>query len=116
MARTDITPITIDRVGTGILTETTGDTVNGHSFTNDTDTRTFVYVRNNDGAGSHVITFLVYQTVDGQAVASKALTIPLSATWLTGPWPTAYTQVDGKVYFDVNSTQLRVAVFKLAAQ
>jgi hypothetical protein len=113
MARTDLTPITIDRIGTGVVAETTGDTVNGHSFTNDTDTRSIVFVRNNDGAASHTITFLIPTLVDGQAVASKVLTIALSAVECIGPFPATYTQGDGKVYFDVNSTQLRLVVFHL---
>lgn len=115
MARTDIAVTSLDRTGPALV-EVAGDSVNNHSFTNDADTRAFIHARNADAVATHSITLLIATTVDGQSVASKVVTVAISATQLIGPFPPVYTQADGKVYFNVDSAQLKLAVFHLAAQ
>lgn len=87
--------------------EVTGDTVNGHVANNDGQVE--IIVRNADGAAPHNVTF-AYDAgtkIDGQAVAPRTVSVPLSTTKKFFGFPTAtYGAVLG---ITVDSTQLKLS-------
>lgn len=110
MPRTNITVVEITRDGVA-PTEVAGDATNGNQF--DHGARTFMRVRNADGAAAHIVTIITPGTVDGLAIADRVVSVPASATRYIGPFTNDYRQPDGKVYVDVDSAQLNLAVFRL---
>lgn len=108
MARGTITPqdVSSDGViiaGTGV-SETTGDAVNGHAFTN--DGRVYLQARNS-GASSYDVTIATPGTVDGNAVADKVVSVAAGVTKVIGPFPmSAYNQSDNTVNVDVSNAAL----------
>jgi len=74
-----------------------------------------VLIKNGDGS-DHTVTFVTQQTVDGQAVADKAVVLTAGHTYAIGPFPTG-------IYNDANSlvqmtytavTSVTVKVVKVA--
>jgi glucose/arabinose dehydrogenase len=89
--------------------EVTGDTVNGHVAANDGDVE--IIVRNADGAAAHNVTFVyataLSNTFDGQAVASRTVNIPISATRKFYGFPIA--TYGAALSITVDSTQLKLS-------
>lgn len=110
MARTAVPPTLITRAGVAPAAEVAGDSVNNHSFAN-SNSNVILLVRNADGAGAHTVTIHVTETVDGQAVASRAVSIPLSASRYFGPFPSG--QYGKTVLVDVDSSQLKLTTFQI---
>jgi zona occludens toxin (predicted ATPase) len=110
MPRANITVVEITRAGVA-PTEVAGDVANGHQF--DHGARTFLVARNADAGGAHTVTIITPVTVDSLAVADRQVSVPASATRYIGPFTSDYRQSDGKVYVDVDSAQLNLAVFRL---
>lgn len=99
---------------TGITPTYTGADVAGDEFLND-GRLTFVQFKNTNDA-TRTVTFVTQQTVDGLAVADRAVTIPAtSGDKMVGPFPIlVYNDTDQLVQMTYNAvTNLSVAVFKL---
>lgn len=88
-----------------------GDNVNGNVSPN--DGATFLAVFNADGASTHVLTVQVVSGVDGLTAGPRSYTIPTSAsgTQITGPFPLG--PYGSQLLWNVDSTQLKVAVYSL---
>lgn len=88
MARVDIPVVALDRDGAdGIdpaASEVSGAPATDHSFRN--DGRTILQIRNTI-AGTRVVTIQTPNTVDGNLIADRAITIPASKTAIIGPFP-----------------------------
>lgn len=108
MARTNLPATLITRAGIAPGAEVAGDSVNNHSFDN-TNSNVLLLVRNADGSGAHTVTIHLSQTVDGQAVASRAVSIPLSASRYFGPFPRS--EYGATVLVDVDSSQLKLSTY-----
>jgi hypothetical protein len=110
MPRTNITVVEVTRDGVA-PSEVAGDVTNGNQF--DHSARTFLRARNADGGSAHTVTIQTPGTVDSLAIADRTVSVPASATRYIGPFTNDYRQSDGKVYVDVDSAQLHLAVFRL---
>lgn len=84
MARTVINPSKFARTGTA-LTPVAGDVANGNAVPNDGSTGLVV---KNTGASSRVLTIAITETVDGQSVPARTVTLAAGATVGVGPFPT----------------------------
>lgn len=111
MARVNVPVTQITRAGEAPPAEVNGDATNGHDFTN--DGKTFLLVRNADGTAAHTVTIVTPGTVDGLAIADRAVSIPLSQSRYIGPFPPAVYGVDGRVQADVTSAQLKLSALRL---
>lgn len=91
-----LTPVTLSRAGVNSASGAAATVTVGDTFVN--DGATAFLVKNGSGAS---ITFSVPfgQTVDGQTVPSKSITIPAGETGLMGPFPLGlpYTDASGNV-------------------
>lgn len=109
-----LTPVTTSRAGVsdagGAAASAGGDT-----FTN--DGMTMLLVKN--GSGSAItVTELIGQTIDGQAVTAKTVSVPAGQTMLLGPFPAAiYTDpATGNMAFTYSGvTSLTVKAIKFQA-
>lgn len=101
MARTAVTPVAISSAGAALgfveapdlelsLINSLGDTA---------------LVVQNGSLAPITVTVKIPKTVDGQAVASKVVTVAAGATKVIGPFlRTVYNQADGTVHADVSVT------------
>lgn len=110
MARVDLPVTAVNRAGVAPGAEVAGDATNFHSFVN-TNGNVVLLVRNADGAGAHTVTIHVAQTVDGQAVTSRAVSIPLTSSRYFGPFPVS--EYGSTVLVDVDSTQLKLSTYQV---
>lgn len=112
MARTDLTAQAISRAG--LAPAFAAANVDGHSWAN--NGRQFLYVKNAAGAPI-TVTFPIPVTVDGQAVASKTVSVPATTgERLIGPFPAQYQQADGDVWVDFSAvTSVTVALLSFTA-
>lgn len=102
-----LTAQTIIRSG---LKPTYGSTAsNGDKFENTGNE--FVHIKNTD-TSSHTVTVATSATVDGLAVADRAVAIPASEERMIGPFPTSvYNDSDGFVQLTYSSvTSMTIAV------
>lgn len=85
----------------------------GDSFPN---TEKEVVVITNGDSGAHDVTFVSPQTVDGQAVADKTVTMAAGATYVIGPFPAGtYSDSGGNVSMTYSAvTSVTVKVIKVA--
>lgn len=94
MARTALTVTPITRAGVALGSSAAN--ADGHSVAN--DGKTFVYV-NNGGGAPITVTVLTPGTVDGLAIADRAVTVANATNRLIGPFPKdIYNQADGTVH------------------
>lgn len=110
MARTNVPVTAISRAGIAPAAEVNGDSVNHHSFAN-TNSNVILLVRNADGAGAHTVTISINETVDGQVVTARAVSIPLSASRYFGPFPAGVYGTT--VLLDVDSSQLKLSAYSV---
>lgn len=110
MPRVNIPPTVVTRGGVAAAAEVAGDTVNGHSFPNGNEDVVLI-VRNADGAAPHTVTISFDQVVDGQAVAPRAVAVPLSATRYFGPF--GRSEYGSVVHVDVDSAQLKLVTLEV---
>jgi hypothetical protein len=98
MGRTTVVPQALSRAGITPTYNAATDT-DGDGFSN--DGRTFIQVLNTNGA-TRTLTIAIPVTVDGCAVAGKALTIPATTgNKYIGPFPPdIYNQSNGQVYLN----------------
>lgn len=109
MARTDLTPQNISRSGLGPTFAAAS--VDGHSWAD--NGKQFLYVKN--ASGSPVtVTFPIPVLVDGQAVASKTVSVPATTgERIIGPFTGQYRQSDGDVWVDFSAvTSVTVALLQ----
>lgn len=87
----------------------------GQSFMNDGDMRTFIAVDNSEGAVDTTLTIETYETVEGLAVADRAVVIAAGDMVLVRPGPArTYNQPSGLIYFSLSEvTDVTVAVVKV---
>lgn len=85
MVATPVPVTEITRAGITPPAATTGDTVNGHSVVNDG----YMHLDVSNSAGAPgTLTISYPQTVDGQAITPKAITIPATTNNVRiGPFP-----------------------------
>lgn len=103
MARIVLTPASPARSGVTHPIEQAGDTVNNHVVAN--TGRTIILVRNAD-TSSHNVTFVITNTVDGQAVTNRTVSVPASTTLDFGKFQ---TEIYGsQMGINVDSTQLKL--------
>jgi len=107
MARTDLTAQAITRSGVGPTFAAAN--VDGHSWAD--NGQQFLYVKNASGSPI-TVTFPIPVLVDGQAVASKTVSVPATTgERIIGPFTGQYRQSDGDVWVDFSSvTTVTVAL------
>lgn len=112
MPRTAITPQNI--VSSGLAaTYNSGDNTNGMSVP--WSPRLVLILKNTTG-GAVVYTFPIPGTVDGQAVASKTVSVPATTgERIVGPFPSSYMQSDGNLNIDIAATGTTIAALTLPA-
>jgi hypothetical protein len=101
-----------------LTTEQAADIADKNAFTNDTDNRTFLRVKNASGATDYDVTItpLDPADVDGLdvTIAPLVVTVVKSTTRYIGPFPAAiYTQADGKVWVDGANASLMLAAVRV---
>lgn len=82
MARTSLTVQTTDRDGL-TTSYTAGDAANGHDWIN--TQKEIIHIKNDGGVGI-TATFITQQTVDGLAVADKAVSVGAGVHMFIGPF------------------------------
>lgn len=90
MPLTALTVSTSSRFAASVLPAANGtaaDIVNFNSFANDGNT--IVLATNTDGSVTRNVTVPVPVTTDSSTTTSKAYAIPISTTWILGPYPTS---------------------------
>jgi len=89
----------------------------GLAYANDGNKRTFIAVDNTDGAVATTLTIETYETVEGLAVADRAVVIEAGDMALVRPGPpSVYNQPNGQVYFNLSeTTDVKVAAVKVDA-
>lgn len=104
-------PVTeITRAGVVSPAVTAGDATNGHKVANDGS----MYLTVDNSAGTTgTVTVAIPTTVDGQAVTSKAYTIPLTSVgYHIGPFPT--TVYGATLMLTVSASTLGLRAWHLA--
>lgn len=110
MARTPVTPTQIAR--TGIAAALSAANVDGHSVPN--NGRMFIEIVN--GAGSPItVTIPTPNTVDGQAITDRTVSVTNGERRLIGPFPpSVYNQSDATIYVDFSDvTTINFGAFYL---
>ena len=99
-------------VRTGLELVPVAATGGGDAFPN--DGKTFIYVNNASG-GDITVTIVSQQTIDGLAVADKAVIVTASDARYIGPWPIPlYNDANGLVQLTYSGvTSLTVAALRL---
>ena len=93
MALETLTAQTASRTGAEVALQAV-TTAGGFEFPN--TGRTLLFVLNDAGAAA--LTFAIVTTVDGEAVATKDVTVTASQLWVIGPFPTDwYNDSSGNV-------------------
>ena len=111
MAKTALAVQTVSRAGiTGSFTAANAD---GHYIAN-TEANFFLHVKNGGGS-SITVTIETAATVDGLAVADRAVTVANGSEKMIGPFPpNIYNQDDGSVWVTFSAvTSVTVAAFKV---
>lgn len=104
--------------GVDITTPAASASAGGDSFVN--TGRELLVIKNGDVA-PHTVTFVTPMTVDGQAVADKAVVVTNAHEMIIGPFqPSIYNdngQAGGNISFTYDAvTSVTVQVIKVAAQ
>lgn len=110
-----IIPLTeIVRAGVAPPTAVTGDTVNGHYFVND---GLVVLSVANSAASTGTVTIVLPTLYDGQAVASRVVTIPANSSTTIehkiGPFPVA--NYGNPLNFTVSATTLTLRAYHISS-
>lgn len=97
MARTAVSIETVDRDGIA-PSESVAIPADGVEIVN--DGKMFVILKN-EHTGAVVMTFQIAQTVDGESVTNKTVSVTNGTYKVVGPFPTnIYNQTGGKLYID----------------
>lgn len=100
----------LTRAGIAPAAEVAGDASNGHSVQNDGDV--FVLVRNSNGSSTaHAVTIHVPELVDGQAVASRTVSVPATVSRYLGRFPAS--TYGSLVLIDVDNAELKLSAYHL---
>ena len=103
-------------VAAGLAASGTFDTpeIGGDTFVNRGDLRTFLAV-DNQSASPVTLTVTTPTTLDGMAVADRAVVVPAGQMVFVGPFKAStYNQADEQVGFVLSAiTDVTVAVFKV---
>lgn len=87
----------------------------GFEFMNDADLRTFIAVDNTLGAMATTLTIETYGTLEGLAIADRAVVVVDGDMVLVRPGPAnVFNQPNGRVYFSLSEvTDVTVCVVKV---
>lgn len=99
------------RAGIAPPAEINGDPANDHTMAN--NGRTMLIARNADAGGAHPVNIRLNGTVDGQAIADRVISVPLSATRWIGPFPVS--QYGSQLLVDVDSAQIKLTAVTVRA-
>lgn len=114
MPRTDLPLTDLSRAGVAPGAEVNGDVTNNHEFSN--NGRVFLLVRNSDASVARTVTIVTPGTVDGQAVADIAISVPATVSRYIGPFPEGiYNVAGGVVQVNVDHANLRLTAYRLPA-
>lgn len=108
MARVALIVKQAGRDGIDMGTPTTGDATNNHVVTNDGKTGILV---KNTGATARIVTFKLFKTVDGQAIAPRTKSVPAGVTYLFGPFPV--DQYGSQLEIDVAHAELTLQAVRV---
>jgi hypothetical protein len=108
VARVDVPLTQITRAGIAPAAEVTGDAVNNHTVNND---GAVFLLAHNTGATTRVLTIHLPQTVDGQAVASRTVSLAAGVSRYVGPFPVSEYGED--VLVDVAHAELVLSAYHL---
>lgn len=110
MARGNLPLTQIARAGVAPGAEVAGDSVNGHAMNN--DGQAFLLLHNTNGAATaRVATIHVATQVDGQAVASRTVSVPAAASRYVGPFPVS--QYGRSLLVDADHAELKLTAYHL---
>lgn len=109
MARVNVPVTQVTRSGVAPPTPTTGDATNNHQVVN--NGRTLLLVENTGSGSARTVTLNLKQTVDGQAVTPRAVSIPLSDSRYLGPFPVE--QYGRLLLVDVSHAELVITALSL---
>jgi len=110
MSATALTPQQSNRDGVA-LSFTAVDNANGNEFLN--TGRELVLLARSGAGGAGTTTVVTQQTVDGQAVADKSLSIADDTTVVVGPFPPSiYNDANGKVQLTHDDADSDIAVIR----
>lgn len=109
MPRVNLPHTNISRTGIAPGAEVNGDPANNHSTAN--DGRVVLLVRNSGTTVNRVVTFPISKTVDGQAVASRTVSIPQSTSRYIGPFPPG--DYGDTLNVDVDNAELKLTAYHL---
>jgi hypothetical protein len=112
MSRVNVPVNLITRTGiqNDTVTPVTGDSTNNHQLAN--NGKCWIEAKNTNGsATSHTVTAKFAETVDGQAITSRAYPIPAGKTQRIGPWPTK--EYGTTMLIDVNSNEFELTAWQL---
>lgn len=107
MAATVVPVTEITRAGVAAPSAVTGDTVNGHTVSNDGNMHISV---SNSAGSTGTVTIAITQTVDGLSAASKVISVPAAAVeFRIGPFPTSI--YGPNLGFTVSATTLTLRAY-----
>jgi archaellum component FlaG (FlaF/FlaG flagellin family) len=109
MPRVNLPHTQISRAGIAPGSEVTGDPSNNHSTAN--DGKVFLLARNSGSGSARTVTLKIPTVVDGQAVASRTVSVPISSSKYIGPFPPGdYGNV---LEVDVDHAELKLTAYHL---
>ena len=119
MPRVNIPLTDIDRAGSANVgtagTEVTGDPSNNHDAI--AGDGVIVLVRNSSGTTARVVTEVIQDQIDGQAVTNRTVSVPANGHKIIGPFSQEYLVKSGadkgKIYLNADNADLRFQAFKL---
>lgn len=110
MPRVDVPLTEITRAGVAPGAEVTGDPSNNHSFNN--DGRVFLLARNSQATAPRTVTLRFTAVVDGQAVTSRTVAVPISVSRYIGPFPP--DTYGSTVLIDVDHADLKLSTYHMS--
>ncbi|MGW2170400.1 hypothetical protein ACWC1C_07690 [Streptomyces sp. NPDC001705] len=104
MPRTPVPLTVVTRNGVAPPTETNGDPTNNHVIGN--NGKMLVLVRNAGSSTARTVTLRVRNTIDGQSVTPRTVSVPQSASRYMGPFP--IDQYGTQLQIDVDNAELKL--------
>lgn len=109
MARVAVPITQFQRSGTDMPVALAGDVVEGNTM--DNDGRTGLIVTNTSVSTVHNVTFTLFRTVDGQAVAPRVEAVPAGQSQGFGPFLAA--DYGGKLAINVDHAELKLQAVRI---
>lgn len=110
MPRVSVPVNALTTSGIAPAAEVNGDPVNNHAVAN--DGRTFVLVRNSNGAATaRTLTIVVQGAVEGQGITPKTVSVPAAASRYLGPFNT--TNFGSELQLNVDNAELKLSAYRI---